>query len=279
MRDQNGKVAFITGAGSGIGRGMAEAFTDAGMKVALADVDASALAQVVADLKTQGRSVLPVALDVTDRAGWETRVTQAEAELGPIDVLCNNAGVAGLTRVVEDIPIEEWRWLTEINLFGLVHGIQCLAPRMKSRGHGHIVNTSSIGGLVPLPRFAEYMASKHAVVGLSGAVRQELAPFGVGVSVLCPGAVRTSLGENTVRQRPGRAALAAARSETVKGQAWRYIEPIVVGRMVLRGIARNQHFIFTHPENRAEVETQVAAIHAGFDALDSDLTGSGGETR
>lgn len=264
--DFRGQVAFITGGASGIGRGMAEAFLGAGIKVAIADVDDLSLAQAAASLQSHG-PVLPLTLNVADRAQWDQATAQAEQLLGPIDILCNNAGVAGLTRPVEEIPIAEWRWLTDINLYGVVHGLQCSIPRMKSRNRGHIVNTSSIGGLVPLPRFAEYMASKHAVVGLSGAARAELAAFGIGVSVLCPGAVRTSLGETTIRQRPARAGLAAARGDTVKAQAWRYIEPVEVGRIVLKGLAANQHFIFTHTENRAEVEAQFAAMRAGFEAI------------
>jgi NAD(P)-dependent dehydrogenase (short-subunit alcohol dehydrogenase family) len=148
-------------------------------------------------------------------------------------------------------------------------------PRLKARRGGHIVNTSSIGGLVPLARFGEYMASKHAVVGLSGALRLELAEYGVGVSVLCPGAVRTALGESTLRQRPYRAALAAARGATIGQQAWRYIEPVEVGRIVLHGIAGNWPYIFTHPENRAEVEAQFIAIGRSFDALAPIVAGDG----
>ena len=267
MRTFKGQVAFISGAGSGIGRGMAEAFVAEGIKVVLGDIDGESIRQVAANLSAQGANALAVDLDVSDRASWDMAVQHAESNYGTIDVLCNNAGVAGLSRPVEDIPIEEWRWMTDINLYGLVHGLQCLIPRLKAKGSGHIVNTSSIGGMVPLPKFSEYMAAKHAVVGLSGSVRQELEPFGIGVSVLCPGAVRTSLGETTVRQRPGRAALAAARSDVVGDLPWRYIEPIAVGRMVLRGIAENQAFIFTHPENRTEVEEQFAAMRAAFDAL------------
>ena len=248
-------------------RGMAEAFVAAGMKVVLGDVDGESARQVAADLTAQGGETLPLDLDVADRTSWDAAAQQAEAAYGPIDILCNNAGVAGLSRPVEDIPIEEWKWMTDINFYGVVHGLQCFIPRLKAKGAGHIVNTSSIGGMVPLPKFSEYMAAKYAVVGLSGAVRQELKPFGISVSVLCPGAPRTSLGETTVRQRPVRANLAAARGEVVGQQEWRYIEPIKVGRIVLRGMAEEWAFIFTHPENRGEVETQFDAIGAAFDAL------------
>lgn len=273
------KTAFITGAGSGIGRGMAEAFADAGIAVALADIDGAAVVLTAQALIKRGKSALALTLDVAGRAAWDAAIDASERALGPLDLLCNNAGVAGLTRAIEDIPIEEWRWLTDINLYGVVHGMQCMVPRMKARGRGHIVNTSSIGGLVPLARFAEYMAAKHAVVGMSGVARQELAPFGIGVSVLCPGAVRTSLGETTLRHRPSRKNLAAARGETVKAQAWRYIDPVVVGRLVLKAVGRNQHFIFTHPENEAEVNQQFVAMREAFAALNGDLTGLGDEKR
>ncbi|NKB43691.1 MAG: SDR family NAD(P)-dependent oxidoreductase [Alphaproteobacteria bacterium] len=267
MREFTGQVAFISGAGSGIGRGMAEAFAAAGMKLVLGDVDGESVRSVTTDLSVQGADALAVDLDVADRASWDAATQHAESKYGSVDILCNNAGVAGLSRPVEEIPIEEWRWMTDINLYGLVHGLQCFVPRLKAKGSGHIVNTSSIGGLVPLPKFSEYMAAKHAVVGLSGSVRQELEPFGIGVSVLCPGAVQTALGETTVRQRPGRATLAAARSDVVGDLPWRYIEPIDVGRLTLQGITDNQAFIFTHPENRAEVEAQFDAMRTAFDAL------------
>lgn len=267
MTNFTGQVAFISGAGSGIGRGMAEAFAAAGMKLVLGDVDSESVQQVASALSDQGSEAIAVDLDVADRNSWDAAAQRAVSHFGPIDILCNNAGVAGLTRAVEDIPIEEWRWMTDINLYGLVHGLQCVIPKLKAKGSGHIVNTSSIGGLVPLPNFSEYMAAKHAVIGLSGSVRRELEPFGIGVSVLCPGAVRTALGETTVRQRPKRAALAASRSDVVEDLPWRYIEPIDVGRLTLQGIADNQAFIFTHPENRAEVEEEYDAIRAAFDAL------------
>jgi len=269
MNDYKGQVAFISGAGSGIGRGMAEAFVAAGMQVVLGDVDGESVSRVAADLSAQGATAMPLELDVADRTSWDAAAEQAEATYGAIDILCNNAGVAGLSRLAEDIPFAEWQWMTDINLNGVVHGLQCFIPRLKAKGAGYIVNTSSIGGLVPLPKFSEYMAAKHAVVGLSSVVRQELLPFGIGVSVLCPGAVRTSLGENTLRQRPERADLASARSDVVSRQAWRYIEPIQVGRIVLRGIAGNWPFIFTHLENRAEVEAQFDTIRMAFDALSS----------
>lgn len=269
MNEFAGRVAFISGAGSGIGCGMAQAFAAAGLKVVLGDVDGKSVRQVATDLQAQGAEALPVNLDVADRASWDTAAQQAETTFGPIDILCNNAGVAGLSRPIEDIPIEEWKWMTDINLYGVVHGLQCFVPRLKAKAAGHIVNTSSIGGMVPLPKFSEYMAAKHAVVGLSGAVRQELRPFGIGVSVLCPGAVRTSLGETTVRQRPARANLATGRGEVVEQQAWRYIEPIDVGRMVLRGIAKDRAFIFTHPENLAEVDAQFDAMRRAFEDISS----------
>jgi NAD(P)-dependent dehydrogenase (short-subunit alcohol dehydrogenase family) len=262
-----GKVAFITGAGSGIGRGMAEAFCDAGIKIVAADIDRGSADDTAAMVEAKGGACLPLALDVTDRSSWDIAAAEAEKKFGAVDILCNNAGVAGLTRPIEDIPIAEWRWLTDVNVFGIVHGLQCFIPRMKARRAGNIVNTSSIGGLVALPRFAEYMASKHAVVGLTNSLRAEVAPFGIGVSLLCPGAVKTSLGETTLRQRPSRKMLAAARDETVKAQAWRYIAPVEAGRIVLRGITGGWPYIFTHAENRAEVEARFKEMMESFDAL------------
>lgn len=267
MQIVDNKVAFITGGASGIGLGMAMAFAEAGMKIVLADIDEARAKTAAHQMSEAGARALGLHLDVTDRAAWERAARSAEAAFGEIDLLCNNAGVAGIIKPVADIPIEEWRWLTEVMLFGMVHGLQCFVPRMKAKGGGHIVNTSSVGGLSPVPMFGEYVAAKHAVVGISTTLRLEVEADNIGVSVLCPGAVKTSLGESTLRQRPSRAISAGNRTELIKNLNWRYIEPIEAGRIVLGGIRANWSFIFTHPEDLKLIEAQHADITAAFYAL------------
>jgi len=263
------KVAFITGGASGIGLGMAMAFAEAGMKIVLADIDDARAKSAAQQMSDAGAKTVGLHLDVTDPAAWEQAARSAESAFGEIDLLCNNAGVAGVIKPVAEIPIEEWRWLTEVMLFGVVHGLQCLVPRMKAKGGGHIVNTSSVGGLSPVPMFGEYVAAKHAVVGISTTLRSEVKADNIGVSVLCPGAVKTSLGESTLRQRPSRAVSTGNRSDLIKNLNWRYIEPIEAGRIVLSGIRANRAFIFTHAEDRKLIEAQHAEITAAFDALNT----------
>ena len=272
MRDVADKVAFITGGASGIGLGMAQAFVGAGMRVVLADIDIAGAHKAAADLIAEGASAHAVALDVIDPAAWARAAAEAESAFGPVDVFCNNAGVGGTAKPVAEIPIEEWRWVTEIDYYGVVHGLQCFVPRLKAKGAGHIVNTASLGGVSPTKFLADYIAAKFAVVGLSGCLRAELEDQHIGVSALCAGSVRTNLGDNSVRQRPARARFAADRAAMIKDLKWRYIEPLDAGRIVLRGISENWPFIFTHPEDRALLETRHAAMMAAFDALGEDVT-------
>ncbi len=272
MREVADKVAFITGGASGIGLGMAQAFADAGMRLVLADVDMAGAEKAAADLVAKGAKARAVQLDIVDPSAWQRAAAEAESAFGPIDVLCNNAGVAGIARPVAEIPFDEWRWVTEIDYHGVVHGLQCFVPRLKAKGAGHIVNTASIGGLSPTKFLADYIAAKFAVVGLSGSLRAELEEANIGVSVLCAGSVKTNLGETTVRQRPSRAPYAVERAAMIKDLKWRYIAPVDAGRIVLRGIRENWPFIFTHPEDRALLEARHAAMMAAFDALGDKVT-------
>jgi NAD(P)-dependent dehydrogenase (short-subunit alcohol dehydrogenase family) len=192
LRVFEGAVAIVTGAASGIGRALSEALARRGASVVLADVQAPEVAEAAASLRAAGRSASASALDVTDFASVSRLVRQAAEEHGRLDFFFNNAGIAAGGEI-RDHTVEAWNRVIDVNLRGVVHGVQAAYPLMVRQGFGHIVNTASMAGLMPSPLTASYSATKHAVVGLSKALRAEAAGFGVRVSVLCPGVIRTPL--------------------------------------------------------------------------------------
>ena len=216
-----------------------------------------------------------VRLDVTQAADWERALDTVEAALGPISILCNNAGVAqgrfadGRAIEVAEMPETLWRMVLEINATGTFLGAHAMVPRMLARGGwGHIVNTASTGGLMAPGGIAAYCASKFAVVGLSESLRAELAPAGIGVSVLCPGGVRSNLFASSVAVRAGRPeafeGLAEVGSEALRIEQAQRMDPVSVGQTVLRGIAGNAMYIIPHPEYLGHIEERHAALVASF---------------
>ncbi len=185
-----GQTAAITGAARGIGRATAEAFLRQGMKVAIGDVDLDAARQTAAEL---GPSTVALPLDVTERASFAAFVDGAEEQLGPLDVLVNNAGIMPLGRFFEEDDATAQR-IMDINVHGVILGMKLALPRMVARGRGHVVNIASQAGKYGLPGGATYCASKAAVINLSRAVRKELRRTGVDISVISPVAVNTELG-------------------------------------------------------------------------------------
>ena len=203
MENLSGKVALVTGAGSGIGRGIALACADEGMHVILADVQEGTAQAVAAEVEAKEVQALPVDLDVTDTVGYEWLAERVYDEFDELNLLINNAGV--LTGgVVSQATQTDWDWTFAVNLYGIVNGVQTFLPRMRSQdGEAHIVNTVSMAGLrlnevIPL---GVYSASKHAAFAYSESLRDELAAEGIGVSALCPGGVDTLIGE-AGRNRP-----------------------------------------------------------------------------
>ena len=273
MHDLAGRTALITGGASGIGLGMARAFLAAGLRVVIADIDEAALAAARTALPGLG-AALP--LNVTRSAAWDQALDAAEAALGPIDILCNNAGVGqgrfadGRDTRVADMPEALWRMVLEINATGTFLGARAILPRMLARGSGHIVNTASTGGLMAPAGIAAYCASKFAVVGLSESLRAELAPAGIGVSVLCPGGVRSNLFASSAAIRatiPGAAdGMASEATEALRTEQAQRMDPVSVGQAVLRAIAANALYIIPHPEYLGHVEERHAALAAAFGA-------------
>lgn len=246
----DGKTAFITGGARGIGLGIAGAFARSGVKLALADIEQSALAAAKSELGAR-TAVETFTLDVRDREAYARAANEAESRLGPVAILCNNAGVAGGAPVTR-MTYEYWDWVMGINLNGVINGIQTFMPRMIERGGGaHIVNTASGAGLAVGGSGVLYHTSKFAVVGLSEALRLELEPFKIGVSVLCPGPVRTDILTNTRLTEPPDGLTPEERKEKdariAAGSTWlaQGVPPDEVGEMVLAGVKANQLYIHT----------------------------------
>jgi NAD(P)-dependent dehydrogenase (short-subunit alcohol dehydrogenase family) len=273
MRELAGKTAFVTGGASGIGLALGRALAGAGMKVMLADIESDELAAAVESLRDLAPEVRGVVCDVADAGSVERAAAASFEAFGRVHVVCNNAGVAGGSGI-DDISLDAWRWVLDVNLMGVLHGVRTFLPHIRAHGEGgHIVNTASMAGMVSGLGFSPYAASKFAVVTMSEGLAMQLAPLGIGVTVLCPGFVRTRISESA-RNRPARYG-AARRPEPASpaGQlAARLAElgrsglyPRDVAAQVLHAIREDELYVFTHSEMRAEVEERFAAILAAMD--------------
>jgi NAD(P)-dependent dehydrogenase (short-subunit alcohol dehydrogenase family) len=263
MNELSGKVAFITGGASGIGLGMAQTFAKNGMKVVLADIEEPALEKAVQALREDGAEASGVACDVSSAASVVAAADHAEEAFGKIHVLCNNAGVSP-TGSLDECSEADWEWALGVNLMGVVHGIRTIVPRIKEHGEGgHVVNTSSIAGMVALPTLGIYTATKYAVVGISETLAGELAPFGIGVSVVCPAFVKTRLAEGG-RNRPAALGEAGEMPEFVTQMIEGGMDPPEVGERVMRAIQENQLYVFTHADSKAGVELRMQTILDAF---------------
>jgi NAD(P)-dependent dehydrogenase (short-subunit alcohol dehydrogenase family) len=275
MRDFSGKTAFVTGGASGIGLALGRAFGEAGMKVMLADVETDALAAAAGTLRNSGVDVRGVICDVTDPSSVERAAKAACEAFGNVHVVCNNAGVGGGTGI-DDISLDTWRWVIDVNLMGVVHGIHAFLPHLRAHGEGgHIVNTASMAGMNSGLGFSAYSASKFAVVNMSEGLATRLKPLGIGVTVLCPGFVRTRIWESG-RNRPKR--YGAARTPDPSSQAGKLLahlaelgrsglDPSDVAAQVLTAIREDELYVFTHSgaDWRAELEERFEAILAAMD--------------
>jgi NAD(P)-dependent dehydrogenase (short-subunit alcohol dehydrogenase family) len=266
MEKLEGRVAVVTGGASGIGLGIARAFARAGARLALLDVEDGALSAASEGVARAGGEVIGLRADVSDPGSLEAAAERVQARFGRVDVLVNNAGVLVQGPIVESTA-KDWSWLFGVNVLGVAHGVRAFVPRIRAHGEGgHVVNTASVVGLAPLPGFGIYAATKFAVVALSETLRAELAPDGIGVSVLCPGGVRTRIHEAT-RNRPAAlggpvpAAHAAATGAVVEAG----MEPDAVGERVVRAVLRNDLYVLTHPEFRALSAARMQGILDAFD--------------
>ncbi len=254
-----GKVAVITGAASGLGEAMAERAVVEGMRVVLVDVETAALDSVAERLTGAGGKVWAMEADVSDRSAVAALAGRVEAEVGDTWLLANNAGV-GSSAPLHLLTHEQWEFVLGVNLWGVIHGLAAFLPKMVDRDAGYVVNTASMAGLMTCPNLGPYVASKHAVVGLSEVLYRDLQAVGsrVGVSVLCPGGVVTKI-MSAERNWPTRLGPAPS---TLPGHYPDFPErkqPREVAAQVFDAIAAGQFWILTHPWQYAD------AIHARFD--------------
>jgi NAD(P)-dependent dehydrogenase (short-subunit alcohol dehydrogenase family) len=273
MRELAGRTAFVTGGASGIGFALGRAFAEAGMKVMLADIETDALAAAVSSLHNFGPDVRGVTCDVADPVSVERAAQTAYEAFGSVHVVCNNAGVfAG--GGIDNISSDDWRWILDVNLMGVLHGIRTFLPHIRAHGEGgHIVNTASMAGLLSVLGLSPYAASKFAVVTMSEGLAMELEPLGIGVTVLCPGFVRTRIAESE-RNRPDRygpthtptpPSPAGVRAADIAELVQSGLDPSDVAARVLTAIREEQLYAFTHPQLRAELEGRFATILAAMD--------------
>ena len=281
MQDFAGKAAFVTGGASGIGLALGRAFAEAGMNVMLADIETDALAAAVQSLQGIGPGVRGVGCDVTDPASMERAALATLNAFGNVHVLCNNAGVAAGSGI-DDISPETWRWVLDVNVMGVLHGIQAFLPRIRAHGEGgHIVNSASMAGLNSGLGFSPYSASKFAVVNMSEGLAKQLAPLGIGVTVLCPGFVRTRIPESA-RNRPARYGPApSVHPASLQGQLTARLaelnrsglDPMDAAAQVLEAIRKEELYVFTHPDGdwRAEVKERFDTILTSMDGAAARL--------
>jgi len=270
VEDLEGKTVFVTGGASGIGLGIASAFVDAGTNAVLADVDPVRLEGALGRFEQDGKRdrVHGVQLDVCDREAFARAADEAEQAFGDVHVLVNNAGV-GLLGPLKDARYDDWDWGLGVMLGGVVNGIQTFLPRLLRHGQGgHIVNTSSMAGLLPIGGAAIYVAAKAALIGLSESMRGELAGTGIGVSAFCPGVVQSNIRESG-RLRPERyrgdsGYLELERKLEERPDSPHWMDPGECGERVLAGVRRNDLYILTHPEFRQGLEERFQAILASF---------------
>jgi NAD(P)-dependent dehydrogenase (short-subunit alcohol dehydrogenase family) len=265
VREVEGKVAFITGGGSGVGLGMARAFVRAGMRVAIADIREDHLEEAAAEL---GADVLAVHLDITDRDAFARAADETERALGNVHVLCNNAGI-NLFNDIADATYQDWDWVLGVNLGGVVNGVVTFVPRIKAhREGGHVVNTASMAAFIAGPGAGIYTTAKFAVHGLSDALRWSLLPHGIGVSMVCPGLVKSKIYESD-KIRPAELStdVTPADEEFMRilpGLHEAGMEPDEIGEKVLSAIRENRFYVFTHPDHRDELREIFDETLAAF---------------
>jgi NAD(P)-dependent dehydrogenase (short-subunit alcohol dehydrogenase family) len=270
MRIQPGMAAFITGAAGGMGLAMARAFGQAGLKVALADIDADRVGAAVRGLAAEGADVRAFPLDVRDEGAWARVRGQAWDWTGGVQILCNNAGVVFQGPLAEQ-PIEIWRLTQAVNLDGPYFGIRAFLPKMLESGApGRIVNTASLAGLWGEGRLAAYTASKFALVGLSEALQLELARTPVGVTVVFPGPTATELGASTRKLAEDAGIVSAPPATSLAPRSAprpaASLDPSFVGERVLRAIENDEFYVMTHPDWRPVLEARHDALLSAFGA-------------
>ncbi len=269
MLELSAKTAIVTGAASGIGLGIAKALAGAGMNLVLADLRPGPLETARRDIEALGAKAIGVVVDVSDAASVAAAGRAAEQAFGKLHVAVNNAGVAMHGTRVEEVTPDEWNWVIGVNVLGVINGIRTFVPLIRRHGEGgHVVNTASISGFFVRKgrNQGAYSMTKYAVVALSEALEQEVEGAGIGVSVLCPGAVETQIFASAAT-RPERfgGPYVRPQQEALRGAAGRGLAPEVAGQRVLQAIQHNEFYVLTHAGERDAVKARHARIEAAFD--------------
>ena len=275
MKPLEGKVAFVTGAASGIGLGIATALAQAGVKVMLCDIEKATLDKALAGLKATNAEVAGVTADVSLKDNLQRAADETIAKFGKVHILVNNAGVGG-GGDYGSWNDASWNWVVGVNLMAVIWGIEIFGPLIEAHGEGgHIVSTASIAGMIPVTNPA-YDVTKFGVVALSEQLRPTLAERGIGVSVLCPGIIRTRILETslnlperfagkidlTIPDTPGNERLKAIADAIATG-----IDPLYAGELVREAIEGDWPHIFTDTQFEPLIEARFASIREGFDRI------------
>ena len=247
MESLRDRVAVVTGGGSGIGRALVDVFAREGARIVVADIEEARAIEAADAVRGRGGHALAVRTDVTDLAQVQALADRAFSDFGGVDVLCNNAGVAIWGSLAEATQ-RDWQWVLGVNLWGVIHGLEAFLPRMiAGKRRGHVVNTASMAGLVATRGLGIYNTSKYAVVGLSETLAKDLAPHGIGVSVLCPMGVATSIRASD-RNRPPHLRNERADAAAPVALDGDTLAPGVVAEMVLSAVLENRLYVITHHE-------------------------------
>jgi NAD(P)-dependent dehydrogenase (short-subunit alcohol dehydrogenase family) len=274
MQDLAGKVAVITGGASGIGFAMARRFAAENMRLVLADIERPVLERAGASLRADGADVLTVPTDVSMQADVEALAAACLDHFGDVHLVCNNAGVGSRGLPIAELPLDDFRWVIDVNLFGVIHGLRAFLPHLRATDVGHVVNTASSSGLYHLPRMGPYNAAKAAVVALSETLKFELEAEGsrVGVSVVCPSWVRTNISTSD-RNRPERysyvlgteqmAQVAEYKARRFRQRDTIATDPADVADQVCEAVRANRFYVITHPASVSIFEDRARRIVAG----------------
>ncbi|GEN99250.1 short-chain dehydrogenase [Novosphingobium sediminis] len=277
MKDFAGRTAFVTGGANGVGIGLVRQLLNEGCKVAIADIRQDSIDKALASL--DNREVMGVQLDVSSRDAFKAAADEVEAAFGPVSILCNNAGV-NLFQPIEESSYDDWDWLLGVNLHGVINGVMTFVPRMVSRVKagqqkgGHVVNTASMAAFLAAGSPGIYNTTKFAVRGLSESLHYSLLQYEIGVSVLCPGLVKSYIyASDDIRPDELKGAMKPVNSEAVERLAGIHefgMEPDVIGTRVIEAMKANRLHIFSHPDHKEEMREIFDEIIAEYQDYPKD---------